>query len=219
MLGQEERNLARFEKLAHSRGFFLKALKLKEAGKVEEVVAVSCGPAKCQDTLRSALAMGADRGIHVLVEGEDYDGGVVFVSFLFSGLINGILLQGIRYRILTQSDETPSFVGLQPLAIAKIFAKLVEKEEANMVVLGKQAIDDDTNGTGQMVAGLLNWPQGTFASKVTLSDDNSSVEVVREIDGGLETVKLKLPVGDTVLLTVGDSQYLAAKCATHLSRR
>nr|MBA3326116.1 electron transfer flavoprotein subunit beta/FixA family protein [Paracoccaceae bacterium] len=126
------------------------AIRLKEKGVATEIVAVSIGPQKAQETLRTALAMGADRAI------------------------------------LVQSDEE-----VEPLAVAKILAKIVEEEQPGMVVLGKQAIDDDSNQVGQMLAALLGWPQGTFASKIELAGD--SVSVTREVDGGLETVKLVIP--------------------------
>src|SRR5919205_3594386 len=126
------------------------ALRLREAGKATEVVAVSLGSAASQETIRTALAMGADRGIHV------------------------------------QTD-----VELQPLAVAKLLKAVIEKEQPGLVILGKQAIDDDSNQTGQMLAGLLGWPQGTFASKIELNGGN--LKVVREVDGGLETVTLKQP--------------------------
>ncbi len=126
------------------------ALKLKEAGKATEVVAVSCGPAACQETLRTALAMGADRAILVEAEGE-----------------------------------------LQPLAVAKLLKAVVAKEAPQLVIAGKQAIDDDANQVGQMLAALLDWAQVTFASKVAL--DGGKVTVTREIDGGLETVAVALP--------------------------
>src|SRR5580693_6284354 len=117
------------------------AVRLKEAGVATEIVAVSMGPQQCQETLRTALAMGADRGIHVLSDSE-----------------------------------------LQPLAVAKLLKAIVAKEQPQLVILGKQAIDDDSNQTGQMLAALLNWPQATFASKIALSD--GAAEVTREIDGG-----------------------------------
>ena len=123
------------------------AVRLKEAGKATEIIAVSMGIAASQDTIRTALAMGADRGI------------------------------------LVQTDA-----DLQPLAVAKLLKALVDKEKPDLVLLGKQAIDDDSNQTGQMLAALLDWPQGTFASKVELAD--GSVNVTREVDGGLETVAL-----------------------------
>ena len=127
------------------------AIKLKEAGVVMEVIAVSMGVAACQETLRTALAMGADRAILVETETE-----------------------------------------LQPLAVAKLLKAIAQKESPQVVILGKQAIDDDANQTGQMFAALMNWPQATFASKVTIADGKA--QVVREIDGGLETVSMALPV-------------------------
>ena len=140
------------------------AVKLKEAGVVTEIVAVSLGVSQCQETLRTALAMGADRAI--LVE---------------------------------------SSVELQPLAVAKLLKALVDKEQPQLVILGKQAIDDDANQTGQMLAALLNWPQGTFASKVVIS--GAAAEVTREIDGGLETVSLKLPAIITTDLRLNTPRY------------
>jgi electron transfer flavoprotein beta subunit len=139
------------------------AIRLKEKGVATEIVAVSIGPAKAQETLRTALAMGADRAI------------------------------------LVQTDEE-----VEPLAVAKIFAKVAEEEQPGMVILGKQAIDDDNNATGQMLAALLGWPQGTFASKVDVSD---GVTVTREVDGGLETVKLKLPAVVTTDLRLNEPRY------------
>src|SRR5258707_4295758 len=126
------------------------AIRLKEAGKVAEIIAVSIGPAQAAETIRTALAMGADRGI------------------------------------LVKTD-----VVVEPLAVAKILKAIVEAEKPGLVILGKQAIDDDCNQTGQTLAALLGWPQGTFASKVTL--DGDAVTVTREVDGGLQTVKLKTP--------------------------
>ncbi|HEY6513309.1 MAG TPA: electron transfer flavoprotein subunit beta/FixA family protein, partial [Burkholderiaceae bacterium] len=126
------------------------AVRLKEKGVVTEIIAVSCGVTQCQETLRTAMAIGADRAI--LVE---------------------------------SSDE------LQPLAVAKLLKALVDKEQPGLVILGKQAIDDDCNQTGQMLAALAKLPQATFASKVVVAD--GFVSVTREIDGGLETIKLKLP--------------------------
>ncbi|MBL8521027.1 MAG: electron transfer flavoprotein subunit beta/FixA family protein [Betaproteobacteria bacterium] len=140
------------------------ALKLKEAGAATEVVAVSIGVTQCQETLRTAMAMGADRGI--LVE---------------------------------------SSADLQPLAVAKLLKALCDKEAPGLVILGKQAIDDDSNQTGQMLAALLGWPQATFASKVTLADGNASV--VREVDGGLETVSVKLPAIVTTDLRLNTPRY------------
>ena len=140
------------------------AIRLKEAGKAEEIIAVSVGPAKAQETLRTALAMGADRAI--LVETDD---------------------------------------EVEPLAVAKILKAIVEAEGPELVILGKQAIDDDSNQTGQMLAALLGWGQGTFASKVVLEGD--SVDVTREVDGGLETVKLKLPAIVTTDLRLNEPRY------------
>ena len=140
------------------------AVRLKEGGKATEIVAVSMGPAQCQETLRTALAMGADRGIHVSSDAE-----------------------------------------LQPLAVAKLLKAIVGKEQPQLVILGKQAIDDDSNQTGQMLAALLGWPQATFASKVALAD--AGAEVTREIDGGLETVALKLPAVVTTDLRLNEPRY------------
>jgi len=140
------------------------AIRLKEAGKATEIVAVSCGVQQCQETIRTALAMGADRGIHV------------------------------------QTD-----VELQPLAVAKLLKAVVAKEQPQLVILGKQAIDDDSNQTGQMLAGLLGWPQATFASK--LAPDGGALTVTREVDGGLETVKLKLPAVITTDLRLNEPRY------------
>ncbi|XP_048882791.1 electron transfer flavoprotein subunit beta [Brienomyrus brachyistius] len=144
------------------------AVKLKEKQLVKEVVAVSCGPQQVQETIRTALAMGADRGIHVEVSGKDYD-------------------------------------TLGPLQVSKIMAALAKKEEASLIILGKQAIDDDCNQTGQMTAALLDWPQGTFASEVVLEGDK--LKVVREIDGGLETVKLNMPAVVTADLRLNTPRY------------
>jgi len=140
------------------------AIRLKEKGAATEIVAVSIGPAKAQETLRTALAMGADRAI------------------------------------LIQTDD-----DIEPLAVAKLLAKVVEEEQPGLVILGKQAIDDDSNQTGQMLAALLNWPQGTFASKVELTSE--SVNVTREVDGGLETVKLKVPAVVTTDLRLNEPRY------------
>ncbi len=139
------------------------AVRLKEAGKVTEVVAVSIGPAQAQETIRTALAIGADRGILVTQE------------------------------------------GAEPLAVAKILKALVQKESADLVILGKQAIDDDSNQTGQMLAALLGWGQATFASKVELGD--GKVTVTREVDGGLETDELKLPAIVTTDLRLNEPRY------------
>jgi electron transfer flavoprotein beta subunit len=140
------------------------ALRLREAGAASEVVAITIGAAKSQETLRTALAMGADRGI--LVE--------------------------------TAAD-------LQPLAVSKILAALVRREDPAIVILGKQAIDDDNNQTGQMLAALLGWPQGTFASKLTLKE--GAAEVTREIDGGLESVSLTLPAVISTDLRLNEPRY------------
>jgi electron transfer flavoprotein beta subunit len=140
------------------------AVRLKESGAATEIVAVSMGPQACQETIRTALAMGADRGIHVLSDAE-----------------------------------------LQPLAVAKLLKALAEKEKPELVVLGKQAIDDDSNQTGQMLAALLGWAQGTFASKLKLEPGKALV--TREIDGGLETVELKLPAVMTTDLRLNEPRY------------
>ena len=140
------------------------AVKLKESGKVKEVVAITIGEDKAQATVRKALAVGADKGIHV--KADSY---------------------------------------IEPLGFAKIFKKFVEKEIPDMVFLGKQAIDDDCNQTGQMLAAMLNWPQGTFTSKVNLKD--KSMEVVREIDEGLETVEINLPAVVTCDLRLNEPRY------------
>jgi len=140
------------------------ALRLREKGAATEVVVVSVGPAKAQETLRTALAMGADRAI------------------------------------LIESDTE-----VEPLAVAKLLAKVQEEEQAGLVILGKQAIDDDSNQTGQMLAALLGRPQGTFASKVEVSGD--SVAVTREVDGGLETVSLKTPAIITTDLRLNEPRY------------
>ena len=140
------------------------AIRLVEAGIASEVVAVSLGAAKCAETIRTALAMGADRGIHVETEAE-----------------------------------------LQPLAVAKLLAAIVEREAPGLVILGKQAIDDDSGQTGQMLAALLGWAQGTFASRIALEDGHA--RITREVDGGLETVLLKLPVVVTTDLRLNEPRY------------
>src|SRR5213596_927945 len=140
------------------------AIRLKEAGAATEIVAVSCGMQACQETLRTALALCADRAIHV------------------------------------QTD-----VELQPLAVAKLLLAVARKENPQLVILGKQAIDDDCNQTGQMLAALLGWPQGTFASKVVV--EGSELLVTREVDGGLQTVKLKLPAIVTTDLRLNEPRY------------
>jgi electron transfer flavoprotein beta subunit len=140
------------------------AIRIKEAGKAEEIIAVSVGPAKAQETLRTALAMGADRAILVETNAE-----------------------------------------VEPLAVAKILAKIVAEEDPKLVITGKQAIDDDANQTGQMLAALLGWGQGTFANTVAI--DGDAVEVKREIDGGLQTVKLALPAVVTTDLRLNEPRY------------
>ncbi len=141
------------------------AIRLKEAGKVTEVVAISCGVAKCEETLRTALAIGADRAILVETEAE-----------------------------------------LQPLAVAKLLKAIAEKEQPQLMILGKQAIDDEANQTGQMIAAMMNWPQATYASKVVLEEGKASV--TREIDGGLETLSLRLPAIVTTDLRLNEPRYV-----------
>jgi electron transfer flavoprotein beta subunit len=141
------------------------AMRLKESGKVTEVVAVSCGVTQCQETLRTAMAIGADRAI--LVE--------------------------------TDAD-------LQPLAVAKLLKAVADKEQPQLIILGKQAIDDDCNQTGQMLAALLGWPQATFASKVVIEDGKATV--TREVDGGLETIALTLPAIITTDLRLNEPRYV-----------
>ena len=140
------------------------AVRLKEQGKATEIVAVSIGPQQAGETLRTALAMGADRGI------------------------------------LVKTDAV-----VEPLAVAKILAKVVEQEKPDLVIMGKQAIDDDANQTGQMLAALLGWPQGTFAFKVNVGE--GSIDVTREVDGGLQTVALKLPAIVTTDLRLNEPRY------------
>ncbi|SOC84367.1 electron transfer flavoprotein beta subunit [Ensifer adhaerens] len=141
------------------------ALRLKEAGKADEVVVVSVGPAKAEETIRTALAMGADRGI------------------------------------LVETEET-----VEPLAVAKIVKGVVEAEQPGLVIVGKQAIDDDSNQTGQMLAALLGWAQGTFASKVEIVD-SSKANITREVDGGLQTIEVKLPAIVTTDLRLNEPRY------------
>ena len=145
------------------------ALRLWEAGIATEVVVVSCGIAACQETLRTGLAIGADRAI------------------------------------LVETD-----VDLQPLAIAKLLAAVCKKETPSLVILGKQAIDDDSNQTGQMLAALMGWPQATFASKVTIADEGGQkrAQVTREVDGGLETIKINLPAIVTTDLRLNEPRYV-----------
>ena len=141
------------------------AMRLKESGKVTEVIALSCGVTQCQETLRTAMAIGADRAI--LVE---------------------------------------TGIDLEPLAVAKLIKALAEQEQPQLIILGKQAIDDDSNQTGQMLAALLGWPQATFASKVVLEE--GKVTVTREVDGGLETLELALPAIITTDLRLNEPRYV-----------
>jgi len=141
------------------------AMRLKEGGKATEVIAVSCGVTQCQETLRTAMAIGADRAI------------------------------------LVETD-----VDLQPLAVAKLLKAVADKEQPQLIILGKQAIDDDCNQTGQMLAALLGWPQATFASKVTVDGDKATV--TREVDGGLETISLTLPAIVTTDLRLNEPRYV-----------
>lgn len=140
------------------------AVRMKEAGVVDEVVAISLGVQQSQETIRTALAMGADRGVHVLTDDP-----------------------------------------LEPLAVAKLMKAVVEKESPDIVILGKQAIDDDANQTGQMLAALLGWPQATFASEVKVED--GGLTVTREVDGGLETIKTSLPAIVTTDLRLNEPRY------------
>jgi electron transfer flavoprotein beta subunit len=140
------------------------AIRLKEQGKVTEIVAVSIGPAQAAETIRTALAMGADRGI------------------------------------LVKTDAV-----VEPLAVAKVLKAVVEQEKPDLVIMGKQAIDDDSNQTGQMLAALLGWPQGTFAFKITPAE--GSLDVTREVDGGLQTVTLRLPAVVTTDLRLNEPRY------------
>ena len=140
------------------------AVKIKEAGKATEVVAVTIGEEKAQETVRKALAVGADRGIHVKADGT-----------------------------------------LEPLAVSKLLQKVVEKEKPDLVFMGKQAIDDDCNQTGQMLSALLNWPQATFASKIDVKD--GKLEIVREIDEGLETIEVNIPAIVTCDLRLNEPRY------------
>ena len=143
------------------------AVRLKEGKKAKEVVAVSIGPKKSEETLRTALATGADRAVHV------------------------------------ECDEE----NLEPLAVAKLLQAVVASEEPDIVILGKQAIDGDCNQTGQILAGLMEWPQATFASELNIADDNSSAEVTREVDAGMETIKISLPAVVTADLRLNEPRY------------
>ncbi|MBL6862805.1 MAG: electron transfer flavoprotein subunit beta/FixA family protein [Candidatus Pelagibacter bacterium] len=140
------------------------AVKIKEAGKATEIVAVTIGEEKAQETVRKALAVGADRGIHVKIDGI-----------------------------------------IEPLAVAKILQKIVDKEKPDLVFMGKQAIDDDCNQTGQMLSALLNWPQATFASKIDIKDNK--LEIIREIDEGLETIEVNVPAVVTCDLRLNEPRY------------
>lgn len=147
------------------------AVRLREQKVADEVIAVSMGGKKCAETLRTALAMGADRAIHV---------------------------------------ETPADLAeqdLQPLAVAKVLASLVESEKPDLVLLGKQAIDDDCNQTGQLLAGLLGWPQATFAAEMEVSADKSSIAVTREVDGGVQKISSALPAVVTTDLRLNEPRY------------
>jgi electron transfer flavoprotein beta subunit len=158
-LGNAKMSMNPFDEIAVEE-----ALRIKEAKLADEVVAVSLGPKQAQETIRTALAMGADRG--VLVESDD---------------------------------------ELEPLAVAKLLQHVIEKEEPALVILGKQAIDDDANQTGQMLAAMMNWPQATFASKVVVSDGGA--EVTREVDGGLETIAVTFPAVITADLRLNEPRY------------
>ncbi len=140
------------------------AVRMKEAGKAEEIVAVSLGVQQCQETIRTALAMGADRGIHVKTDDE-----------------------------------------LQPLAVAKLLKAIADKESPDLIILGKQAIDDDANQTGQMLAALLDWPQATFVSAIEMGD--GAAKVTREVDEGLEIIEVKTPAIMTVDLRLNEPRY------------
>ena len=148
-----------FDEIAVEEG-----IQMLESGAASEVVAVSMGPDQCQETIRTALAMGCDRGIHVSTD-----------------------------------------INLEPLAVAKLLASIVAKENPKLVILGKQAIDDDSNQTGQMLSAILGWSQGTFASNISIEDDNA--KVTREIDGGLETLNIKLPSVITTDLRLNTPRY------------
>ena len=140
------------------------AIRMKEAGSADEVIAVSAGPDKAQETLRTALAMGADRAVHIVTEAD-----------------------------------------LQPLAVARLLKVIADEEQPGLVILGKQAIDDDSNQTGQMLAALLGWPQATFASEIVFKD--GTADVTREIDGGLETLNVNLPAVVTTDLRLNEPRY------------
>ncbi|XP_034942455.1 electron transfer flavoprotein subunit beta [Chelonus insularis] len=144
------------------------AVRMKEKKLAQEVIAISCGPAQAQETLRTALAMGADRGIHVEISGSEYE-------------------------------------TLQPIHVSKILAKLAKDEKADLIIVGKQAIDDDCNQTAQMTAGLLDWPAGTFCSKI--EHGQGELMITREIDGGLEVIKVKTPAVLSADLRLNEPRY------------
>ncbi|KYQ48755.1 Electron transfer flavoprotein subunit beta [Trachymyrmex zeteki] len=144
------------------------AVRMKEKKIAQEIIAVSCGPTQSQDTIRTALAMGVDRGIHVEISGPEYQ-------------------------------------TLQPIHVSKILAKLAQDEKVDLVILGKQAIDDDNNQTAQMTAGVLDWPSGTFCSKI--ENNNGELTITREIDGGLEIVKMKTPAVLSADLRLNEPRY------------
>jgi len=144
------------------------AVRLKEKKIASEIVAVSCGPTACQETLRTALAMGADKAVHVELDAKQYE-------------------------------------LLQPIHVSKILAKLAQDQKADLIIVGKQAIDDDANQTAQMTAGYLNWPQATFVSKI--EKENDSLKITREIDGGLETIRVKLPAVISADLRLNEPRY------------
>ncbi|XP_076670602.1 electron transfer flavoprotein beta subunit [Andrena cerasifolii] len=144
------------------------AVRMKEKKLVQEIIAVSCGPSQSQDVIRTALAMGADKGIHVEVSGPEYE-------------------------------------TLQPIHVSKILAKLAQDEKADLVIVGKQAIDDDSNQTAQMIGGILDWPTGTFCSKI--ENNNGELTITREVDGGLEVVKVKTPAVLSADLRLNEPRY------------
>ena len=144
------------------------AVRMKEKKLLQEIIAVSCGPSQSQDVIRTALAMGADKGIHVEVSGPEYE-------------------------------------TLQPIHVSKILAKLARDEKADLVIVGKQAIDDDSNQTAQMIGGILDWPTGTFCSKI--ENNNGELTITREVDGGLEVVKLKTPAVLSADLRLNEPRY------------
>jgi len=144
------------------------AVRMKEKKLVSEIIAVSCGPTQSQEVIRTALAMGVDKGIHVEVSGAEYE-------------------------------------TLQPIHVSKILAKIAESEKIDLIIVGKQAIDDDSNQTAQMTAGILNWPQATFASKIEKGD--KELTVTREVDGGLETIRCKIPAVISADLRLNEPRY------------